>query len=80
MIKMTIEGMMCQHCASRVRKALEALGCKVEIELENKCALISDAAGADDNVAALTFRRNPIPPASITTAGTFSGTTPSFFR
>ena len=47
MIKMTIEGMMCQHCASRVRKALEALGCKVEIE--NKCALISDAAGADDN-------------------------------
>ena len=46
MIKMTIEGMMCQHCASRVRKALEALGCKVEIELENKCALISDAAGA----------------------------------
>ena len=49
MIKMTIEGMMCQHCASRVRKALEALGCKVEIELENKCALISDAAGADDN-------------------------------
>ena len=49
MIKMTIEGMMCQHCASRVRKALEALGCKVEIELENKCALSSDAAGADDN-------------------------------
>ena len=49
MIKMTIEGMMCQHCAARVRKALEALGCKVEIELENKCALISDAAGADDN-------------------------------
>ena len=49
MIKMTIEGMMCQHCASRVRKALEALGCKVEIELENKCAHISDAAGADDN-------------------------------
>ena len=49
MIKMTIEGMMCQHCASRVRKALEALGCKVEIELENKCALISDAAGADDD-------------------------------
>ena len=49
MIMMTIEGMMCQHCASRVRKALEALGCKVEIELENKCALISDAAGADDN-------------------------------
>lgn len=49
MIKMTIEGMMCQHCASRVRKALEALGYKVEIELENKCALISDAAGADDN-------------------------------
>ena len=49
MIKMTIEGMMCQHCASRVRKALEALGCKVEIELENKFARISDAAGADDN-------------------------------
>ena len=49
MIKMTIEGMMCQHCAARVRKALEALGCKVEIELENKCALISDAAGAYDN-------------------------------
>lgn len=45
MIKMTIEGMMCQHCASRVRKALEALGCKVEIELENKCALISAEIG-----------------------------------
>ena len=49
MITLKVNGMMCQHCASRVRKALEALGCKVEIELENKCALISDAAGADDN-------------------------------
>jgi copper chaperone CopZ len=48
MIKMTIEGMMCQHCAGRVQKALEALGCKAEIRLEDKCALISDAAGADD--------------------------------
>lgn len=48
MIKMTIEGMMCQHCAGRVRKALEALGCKAEIQLENKCALITDTAGADD--------------------------------
>lgn len=49
MIKMSIEGMMCQHCAARARKALEALGCKVEIELENKLALISDAAGASDD-------------------------------
>ena len=41
-----IEGMMCQHCVSHVKKALEALDPKVEVSLANNCATI--AASADD--------------------------------
>ena len=41
-----IEGMMCQHCVSHVKKALEALDPNVEVSLEDKCAKL--AASADD--------------------------------
>ena len=45
-----IEGMMCQHCVSHVRKALEALDPKVEVSLDKKCATVR----ADLDDAALT--------------------------
>ena len=43
-MKVKIDGMMCMHCAGRVKKALEAIGVQVEIDLENKCANIPDDA------------------------------------
>ena len=52
-MKVRIDGMMCARCAARVQKALEAIGVKAEIDLENKCALIpdgSDAAAVKDAV------------------------------
>ena len=45
-----IEGMMCQHCVSHVRKALEPLDPKVEVSLDRKCATVR----ADLDDAALT--------------------------
>ena len=45
-----IEGMMCQHCVSHVRKALEPLDPKVEVSLDKKCATVR----ADLDDAALT--------------------------
>lgn len=42
-MKMMIEGMMCMHCAKRVKDALEKTGCKAEINLEEKCAVITEA-------------------------------------
>ena len=45
-----IEGMMCQHCVSHVRKALEPLDPKVEVRLDKKCATVR----ADLDDAALT--------------------------
>ena len=45
-MKVMIDGMMCMHCAGRVKKALEAIGVKAEIDLENKCAQVPD--GADE--------------------------------
>ena len=46
-MKVKIDGMMCMHCAGRVKKALEAIGVSAEIDLENKCASIPD--GSDVN-------------------------------
>ena len=46
-MKVKIEGMMCMHCAGRVRKALEAINVPAEDDLENKCASIPD--GSDVN-------------------------------
>lgn len=43
-MKVKIDGMMCMHCAGRVKKALEAIGVQAEIDLENKCANIPDDA------------------------------------
>lgn len=30
-----VEGMHCEHCSARVKKALEALGAKCDIDLKN---------------------------------------------
>ena len=59
-MKVRIDGMMCPKCAARVQKALDAIGVKAEIDLENKCALIPDGADADAvkeavNAAGYTF-------------------------
>ena len=40
--KLTIDGMMCGHCASHVEKALNALeGVEAKVDLENKCATVT---------------------------------------
>jgi len=46
-MKVFIDGMMCQHCAARVKKALEAVGCQAEIDLENKCANVTACAAGE---------------------------------
>ena len=46
-MKVKIDGMMCMHCAGRVKKALEAINVPAEIDLEIKCASIPD--GSDVN-------------------------------
>ncbi len=45
-MKVRIDGMMCMKCAARVEKALDAIGVKAEIDLENKCATIPDGSDA----------------------------------
>ena len=45
---MTIEGMMCKHCAARVEKALTALGVTAAVDLEAKTATVTGEA--DDAV------------------------------
>ena len=42
-IKLTVEGMSCNHCVGRVQKALEALNGvqKVKVDLEGKSAEVS---------------------------------------
>ena len=45
-MKVRIDGMMCMHCAGRVKKALEAIGVPAENDLENKCARIPDGSDA----------------------------------
>ncbi len=41
---MTIEGMMCKHCAARVEKALSALGVTATVNLEDKTAAVTGSA------------------------------------
>lgn len=45
-MKMTvkIQGMMCGHCVRAVKNAIEALGVKAEVSLENKEAVIEAPA------------------------------------
>ena len=38
---MTIEGMMCKHCAARVEKALTAVGVTAAVDLAAKTATIT---------------------------------------
>jgi heavy metal translocating P-type ATPase len=46
----SIEGMMCNHCTSSVKKSLEALPnvSEVEVSLEDKCATLNTADDASD--------------------------------
>ncbi len=44
-----IKGMMCQHCAARVRKALGALDANAEVILDQEIAKI-DSAVQDDAI------------------------------
>lgn len=39
-----IEGMMCQNCARHAKEALEALGLKAEVILEEKKAIVTGNA------------------------------------
>ena len=54
-MKVIIEGMMCLHCAGRVKDALEKVsGVKeVEVNLKKKCALISGEVSKDDIISAV---------------------------
>ncbi len=45
MIKLYVEGMMCQHCAKRVEKALAAIGCEVTVDLEQKSVTVQKDGG-----------------------------------
>ena len=48
---MTIEGMSCSHCSSRVEKALNAIpGVKAEVSLEKKTATITLSGEAGDEM------------------------------
>jgi heavy metal translocating P-type ATPase len=42
-----IEGMMCQHCVAHVKKALEGLGLKADVDLAAKRAVVEGDAGDD---------------------------------
>jgi len=47
-LEITVEGMMCMHCAARVKGVLESLGAKdVEIALEEKKARFAAEEGFD---------------------------------
>ena len=39
-----IEGMHCEHCSGRVKKALEALGLTVTVELKSGIATVDGAS------------------------------------
>lgn len=49
-MKIKIEGMMCQHCAMRVQKALEAAGAQAKIDLTGKCAVIAAPVTVSEEV------------------------------
>lgn len=40
--EINVEGMTCNHCKSRVEKALESCGIKGKVDLERKKVLIED--------------------------------------
>lgn len=42
-----IEGMMCQHCVAHVKKALEGLGLKADVDLAAKRAVVEGEASDD---------------------------------
>lgn len=54
-MKISIEGMMCMHCAGRVKEALENLdGAKdVEVNLKKKCALVFGDVTEEEITAAI---------------------------
>ncbi len=48
---MNIQGMMCPHCVAHVNKALTAIpGVTADVQLENKCAVITMTQPVDDAV------------------------------
>ena len=49
-MKIKIEGMMCQHCAMRVQKALEAAGAQAQIDLAGKCAVIASPVPVSEEI------------------------------
>ena len=48
-----IQGMMCQHCAARAKKALAALDPNAEVILEKNIATVSDKVPSEEIVAAV---------------------------
>lgn len=48
--KVYVEGMMCKNCVKHVKEALEALGCEVEVSLEEKCASITNTSLDDETI------------------------------
>lgn len=52
--KIVIEGMMCQHCAAHVTKALSALpGVTAQVDLDSKTATVTGSAGDEALKAAV---------------------------
>ena len=48
---MNIQGMMCPHCVAHVKKALTAIpGVEADVQLDNKCAVITLAQPVEDAV------------------------------
>ncbi len=45
-----IEGMMCNNCVRHVKEALEALGCEVNVVLEDSKAYITNTSLTDDQI------------------------------
>lgn len=46
---LSVEGMMCQHCAAHVKKALEAIpGVTAEVKLETKQAVVTLTQPVED--------------------------------
>lgn len=48
-----VEGMMCMHCVGRVKKALEDLGLKAEVDLEAGTATVEGEASDEKVIAAV---------------------------
>lgn len=49
--KITIEGMMCEHCAKKVENALSSIEniSKIKISVKDKCAVVSYDNELDEN-------------------------------